>query len=69
MSARHRYDGTLQMFVEERREPDVPRLRFMRWLAEQGRLEHGIAGAPAGDLTACLTTERIESLASTPRAA
>ena len=43
------YDGNLQMFCEPVHEPDMAMLRFMRWLAEQGRLEHEIAGAAAGE--------------------
>jgi hypothetical protein len=50
MAALNRYDGTLQMFVEEAGEPDLSRLRFLRWLAEQGALEHQIAGPPGGAL-------------------
>ncbi len=42
------YDGELQMFTEPSREPNLARRRFLRWLGEQGRLEHPIAGAPAG---------------------
>ena len=45
-----RYDTSLQMFVEEPRPVDSGRLRFMRWLGEQGRLEHAVAGPPQGDL-------------------
>ena len=44
-----RYDGDLQMFCESVHELDLGKLRFMRWLAEQGRLEHPIAGPPAGE--------------------
>jgi hypothetical protein len=43
------YDGNLQMFREPVHEPDLAVLRFMRWLAEQGRLEHQIASDPAGE--------------------
>ena len=42
------YDRELQMFTDPSREPNLARLRFWRWLAEQGRLEHPVAGAPAG---------------------
>lgn len=42
------YDATLQMFVEPEREIDFAKLQFMRWLGEQGRLEHPIAG-PSSD--------------------
>ena len=50
MALRNRYDGTLQMFVEDAREPDMSRLRFLRWLAEHSELEHEIAGPSSGDL-------------------
>lgn len=43
------YDAELQMFVEQPREADLARLRFVRWLVERGRLEHAAAGAPAGE--------------------
>ena len=52
MQAINQYDGTLQMFVEDVHEPDARHLRFLRWLGEQGRLEHGIAGPPSGDQVA-----------------
>ena len=42
------YDNALQMFVHEPREADVRLLRFLRWLAEEGKLEHAIAGPSAG---------------------
>jgi hypothetical protein len=42
------YDNALQMFVHEPREPDIRLLRFLRWLAEEGKLEHAIAGPSAG---------------------
>jgi hypothetical protein len=44
-----RYDADLEMFVEPSCDPDMARLRFLRWLAERGLLEHRTAGAPAGD--------------------
>ena len=46
-----RYDPELQMFAEQPPPPDLARLRFMRWLAEHGRLEHRAAGLPAGEYT------------------
>ena len=53
------YDGSLQMFVEETREPDMARLEFLRWLVEHGKLEHKPAGPPRGTYspTAHLDTE------------
>jgi hypothetical protein len=44
------YDGNLQMFCETPRELDMPKLRFLRWLAERDKLEHPAQGASAGDL-------------------
>jgi hypothetical protein len=53
------YDGTIQMFIEAPREADVRHLRFLRWLAEQGTLEHAVAGPPAGSYyTAVLGEDR-----------
>ena len=43
------FDRELQMFVEPPRGADPARLRFLRWLAEHGRLEHGTAGPAAGE--------------------
>ena len=44
------YDGDLQMFREPAREPDLDVLRFLRWLAERGELEHEAVGGSTGDL-------------------
>ena len=33
------------------REPSLEALRFLRWMAEQGRLEHEIAGPSSGEYT------------------
>jgi len=49
MQALGRYDGELQMFVEEPREPNYEHLRFLRWLVEHGHLEHPVAGPPPDD--------------------
>jgi hypothetical protein len=48
MRAVGRYDGELQMFVDEPREPNYEHLRFLRWLVEHGQLEHSVAGPPPG---------------------
>jgi len=45
-----RYDSDLMMYVETGRDVDLRRLRFLRWLASQGRLEHEVAGPPSGTL-------------------
>jgi len=50
MAKQERYDGGLQMFVTEARQPDEAHVRFLRWLAERGALEHGVSGPPSGDL-------------------
>ena len=42
------YDGDIQMFVEGPREIDLAHLRFLRWLAERGNLEHKPAGRSYG---------------------
>ncbi|HEY7065132.1 MAG TPA: hypothetical protein VII06_26890 [Chloroflexota bacterium] len=47
-----RYDGDLEMFCEAPRAINVGHLRFLRWLIEQGRLEHLPAGPPCGAFTA-----------------
>lgn len=44
------YDGDLRMFREAPRPVDTAHLRFLRWLVEQGRLEHPPAGPPGGEL-------------------
>ena len=50
MAAMGSYDPSLQMFVQNTREPDMSRLAFLRWLAEMDRLEHKIAGPSSGPL-------------------
>lgn len=45
-----RYDPELQMFVQASREPDQSTLEFLRWLAENDRLEHEVAGQSSGEL-------------------
>jgi hypothetical protein len=49
MKAAGQYDGNLQMFVEETREPSIAHLGFLRWLAERTALEHPIAGPAGGE--------------------
>jgi hypothetical protein len=50
MAAMGPYDSTLQMFVQTPQPIDMSRLTFLRWLAENGRLEHQIAGPSSGPL-------------------
>jgi hypothetical protein len=43
------YDGTLRMFRDVPKPVNLAHLRFLRWLAEQGHLEHSVAGPPSGE--------------------
>jgi hypothetical protein len=49
MKTVNRYDGQLQMFCEAIQEPNLAKLRFLRWLAERGELEHEVYGPPGGE--------------------
>lgn len=60
MKAVGRYDSALQMFVEEPREPDMRRLSFMRWLAENGRLEQDIHGPSSGEFVVLKNNDAAE---------
>jgi hypothetical protein len=42
------YDGDLEMYRETERVINVAQLRFLRWLADRGRLEHPPSGPPSG---------------------
>jgi hypothetical protein len=57
MKGTKNYDGDLQMFRETPKAVDLARLTFLRWLVEQGRLEHPPAGPPSGPL---VTGELVE---------
>ena len=48
MATGNDYDGEVQMFVEKPREMDLAHLRFLRWLAERGGLEHVPVGRSYG---------------------
>jgi hypothetical protein len=48
MATGNDYDGEVQMFVQRPREIDLAHLRFLRWLAVRGSLEHEPAGRPYG---------------------
>lgn len=39
----------MQMFVNDPAEPDMNRLRFLRWLAEGDHLEHPAVGPASGE--------------------
>ncbi len=44
------YDGDLQMFAESTTPVSLAYLRFLRWMIDEGRLEHLPAGPPSGPL-------------------
>jgi hypothetical protein len=48
MATGNDYDSEVQMFVQRPREIDLAHLRFLRWLAVRGSLEHEPAGRPYG---------------------
>ena len=62
MKAVGRYDSTLQMFVEEPREPDLRQLTFLRWLIENNRLEHPAEGPASGELVVALAQAEVIQL-------
>ena len=64
MHVPNRYDNNIQMCVEDVREPDMQHLRFLRWLAERGALEHEIAGPSSGALIVPLTSPTSQWTAS-----
>jgi hypothetical protein len=58
------YDSDLQMFCLPSREPSLASLRFLRWLADRGDLEHPVFGPPSGGYVVSVTgteTGRVES--------
>ena len=57
MKKRNTYDSALHMFVQEPRDADQKRLAFLRWLAENGRLEHEVAGPATGSYLVAPGTE------------
>lgn len=48
MATGSNYDSDVQMFVQRPREIDVAHLRFLRWLAVRGSLEHEPLGRSYG---------------------
>lgn len=63
MAKRNDYDGEVQMFVQRPREIDLAHLRFLRWLAVRGYLEHAPAGRSYGvyarDATVLVQTDPV----------
>jgi hypothetical protein len=53
------FDGDLKMFRETPRPVNLERLQFLRWLIEQGRLEHLPAGPPSGPFAEELMAEAV----------
>ena len=49
MSESNEQAGTSAPVVERVLEANREKLRFLRWLAEQGRLEHEVFGPPSGE--------------------
>ena len=43
------FDGTLEMFRDAPKPVNGAQLRFLRWLAEQGRLEHPVGPPASGE--------------------
>ena len=64
MNADRAYDGSLQMFVEGPREPDVARLAFLHRLGECDRLEHEVFGPPSGPFVQGYAMQQMAELAS-----
>ncbi len=50
MNGTKNYDPELRMFREAPKPVSMAHLRFLRWLAERGKLEHPPAGPPSGPL-------------------
>ena len=42
------FDGELKMFRDQDRPVNLEALQFLRWLAEQGKLEHRPMGPSSG---------------------
>lgn len=60
------YDAELQMFVDTPREPDPARLLFLRWLGEQGQLEHQTEGEPIGEYADLDLSKQLVAVAERP---
>lgn len=59
-----RYDGSLQMFVQEGRYPDQSRLEEVRWRVENGRLgNRSMLGRPTGEFAKAFGYEGMDGQA------
>ena len=61
------FDGDLQMFREAPHEVSLAHLRFLRWLAEHGRLEGAVEGRPSGEFADAASVDAIYAGSSTAR--
>jgi hypothetical protein len=57
-----RYDGELQMFVNEPRDANRAHLLFLRWLVEQEKIERPISDQPVDTGTGQATGAGIERI-------
>jgi hypothetical protein len=57
------YDPDLEMFREIPPPVNSARLRFLRWLAERGHLEHRPAGPPSGAFAEVAAVPALEAAA------
>ena len=55
------YDGDLKMFREAPKAINVAHLEFLRWLSEQGRLEHTPMGPASGELVETAEVPLVEA--------
>ncbi len=53
------YDADLEILRELLKPVDLEQLRFVRWLEEEGRLEHLAAGPPSGQWADGLALRRL----------
>jgi hypothetical protein len=47
MPGETRFDGDLQMYVDDRRDANHDHLLFLKWLVEQERIERPISDEPS----------------------
>ncbi|HEY7066692.1 MAG TPA: hypothetical protein VII06_34810 [Chloroflexota bacterium] len=64
MKKLQRYDGNLEMFCDEPVGVNLEYLQFLRWLIEQGRLEHAVAGPASGEFAPAATCGELAQVAA-----